>query len=87
MEQNSVTLRLKKTYLKSAAINLTTFHQTNSHVYSPETQCNYNVISGCTHGRGGNVSFPDEAIRGINFFSAQINSFPYITSGRMLRKS
>ena len=24
----------------------------------------------------GNVSFPDEAIRGIKFFSAQVNSFP-----------
>ena len=34
---------------------------------------------------GKNVSFPDEAIRGINFFLAQVNSFPYITSGRRPR--
>ena len=27
--------------------------------------------------QGGNVSFLDEAIRGINFFSAQVDSFPY----------
>ena len=31
------------------------------------------------------MPFPDEAILGINFFSAQVNSFPYITSGRRPR--
>ena len=29
------------------------------------------------HIQGGNVSFPDEAIQGINFFSAQVNSLLY----------
>ena len=32
-----------------------------------------------------NVSFPHEAIRGFNFFSAQVDAFPYITSGRRPR--
>ena len=29
-----------------------------------------------------NVSFPHEAIRGLDFFSAQVDAFPNITSGR-----
>jgi len=29
-----------------------------------------------------NVSFPHEAIRGLDFFSAQVDAFLYITSGR-----
>ena len=28
-----------------------------------------------------NVSFTDEAIRGLDFFSAQVDAFPCITSG------
>ena len=31
------------------------------------------------------VSFPHEAIRGFNFFSAQVDAFPHITSGRRPR--
>ena len=33
----------------------------------------------------GNVSFPHEAIRGLDFFSAQVDAFPNITSGRRPR--
>ena len=32
-----------------------------------------------------NVSFPHEAIRGLDFFSAQVDAFLYITSGRRPR--
>ena len=32
-----------------------------------------------------NVSFPHEAIRGLDFFSAQVDAFPNITSGRRPR--
>ena len=32
-----------------------------------------------------NVAFPHEAIRGFNFFSAQVDAFPHITSGRRPR--
>ena len=38
-----------------------------------------------SNGSYWNVSFPDEAIRGIDLFSAQVNSFPYIMSGRRPR--
>ena len=32
-----------------------------------------------------NVAFPDEAIRGLDFFSARVDSFPYLTSGQRPR--
>ena len=38
----------------------------------------------------GNVSFPHEAIRGLDFFLAQVDAFPYSASDReahVLRKS
>ena len=43
------------------------------------------AILGCKSFKIGNVSFPHEAIRGLDFFSAQVDAFPHIMSGRRPR--